>query len=218
MSGLTWDDRSVVRTNTFHTENPYAAPEAPLGVALPHRDIFRPRRWHLLASSLTLGIIGTMALVGGLVALRRLPAAQGGFWIAGLGALFLYLAAIVGYQWRARRWPVVRPCREGVLVRLVGISATDRPADWRALFGGGAFRVQTYRIPWDGFLETRVIVRALSPTLLVVGVPEGSAQPAAFHFVDAEFSAPPALAAAELARLSIAPGDRGDLPGWGDLD
>lgn len=210
------DRNAAPGAGAFGGENPYAAPAAPVA-AVDGRDAFRPRRWYLLAGAVTLGFLGTMCAALGVAALVRTLRPAAAVTPAALGAVFLYLAAVLVFQWRARRRAVVRPCREGVQVRLIG-APPPGPSRWpRALRGlapGRAFRVTAYRIPWSGLVDARAESRGLAPTLVLAGRPPGAADPVAFRFPDVEFSAHPAVAAAALLGLRVGLGSRDDLPEW----
>jgi hypothetical protein len=186
---------------SYDGPNPYAAPAAPLDAPGWARDVFRPRRWHVLAVSVTLGLLALLCIGIDIapIPLVRSGAVELSLFTAGLA--LAALSAVTFRNWRERRSAILRPCRQGLAVRSVGLWQTRR----------GVF-------PWSDFIEARVEVGQLSPAVVVVVAAAGSTSPIAHRFPDVEFSAPPAVVAAALRRYAADPALRADLTDWDELE
>ena len=143
---------------------------------------------------------------------------------------FLLVAALGLFNVLARRRPVIRICREALVINSIGSSSLDNvpliPGAIRVIWllvSGQGFKQQLLLVPWQSFRQVQIsgppMVRTLTIAGLIYRAPQG--QPAAstpvanqIQFAESAFEAPLDQIAATIDGYFRSAEARQSLPSW----
>jgi hypothetical protein len=126
----------------------------------------------MAALSLTLG---PLFLLGVMKDAYDEPRPEAGVPLTLIGLVLAPIAAVMGYGLRARRRPIIRLCREGIELRLVGRTSVESVPligglvkwAWAAVSLQG-FRTQCLRVGWEFVQDTQIVGLPMMRTLRVL--------------------------------------------------
>lgn len=152
------------------------------------------------------GVFGPLYLTGVMKDANDEPRPQAGIPLTLMAVAFVPVTALGAYGVWARRRPVIRLCREGLELCLVGrTTLDDLPAVpgilrlvWAALSLEG-FRTRHVRVPWESLVYVAVEGVVLARTLVI----RWATSPAPAQ--QAPFGAPAALGEAFISESEVAP-------------
>jgi hypothetical protein len=199
---------------------------------------FRGKTWIFLVLVIIFGglgafslLLGPLFLSGTLKNARGQPVPDGGIALCIVSVPFLLLFALAVFNLVARRRPILRVCREGVEVHIIGSSALARipliPGLIRVLWPAislQGFKRSIFRAPWDSFPYADVSGLPMARTLTIVGsFRTVCARAASSATVVEQISLPDATFRVLLDRIAATinvccqdPELRDDLPSWND--
>ena len=183
------------------------------------------------------GCLGAFSLLSGPTYLLGLmkkanggPATDAGIGLTLMSLPFLLVFALALYNLRSLRRPLLRLCREGIEVVLIGTSSLDHiplipvmiRVAWLILATQG-FRQKIVCVPWRSFHDAWVSGAPMSRQLTIVatrsiptadGLPHGAQVADQIVMKDAMFSTPLEQIAAAIKANAVAPDSLGRLPSW----
>ena len=144
---------------------------------------FRGKTWIFTALAVIFGGLGTFSLVlgplfffGAMKDARGRPAPDAGIALCTMSVPFFLVFSLVLFNLIARRRPILRVCREGVEVHMIGSSVLDGipliPGLIRAISAAislQGFKRSMLRAPWDSFPYADVSGLPMARTLTIVG-------------------------------------------------
>ncbi len=206
-------------TETIHQESdsPYAAPLAAVGVP----GVFRARIWYRWLITSVIGGIAALSLGIGLFLTLWVKQDAVITTMIGLGLLVLTALSVVPIV--ARRGPVLRVCRKGLIIRRFGrsevVDLPSAPGYWRlvlALISGGTCRFPMLRIPWSEMSGVSIMTHQWESILLVQWRPGGRDKLYWVMLRQSEIAALVEQVAADLRAWADNADARVTLPTWGD--
>ncbi len=144
---------------------------------------FLGKQWIDVVKAIFFGGLGVAALVMGPLCYLGLwkkvdgkAATEAGLGLTLASVFFLILFALAVSNISAKRTPLLRICREGIVIRMIGASSLDKtpfiPAFarlvWLVLSFEG-FRDRTLYVPWNTFQEVKVTGPMMARLLTIVG-------------------------------------------------
>lgn len=205
---------------------------------------FRPKSWIYLVSALIFGglaafsmAMGPLFLTGAMKRADGKPATDAGIALCVFGLAFGAIAALALFQVLAHRQPLLRLCREGIIVNRVAASSLD---DLPLIPGFGkmvallriawlvvslqGFRQHFVYAPWETFQTAEVGGLAMQRKLTIFALffrpVAGAAQPQCiadqFIFEEVAFARPLDEIVRSISIYSTHAAARQGLPSWGD--
>lgn len=195
---LTWNCRFSILMREGRCMNEPMSSNAPKP---PWPTQFRGKTWISVAVAVVIGglsafclVMGPPFLAGAVKAADGKPATGAGIALCIIGTLLAPVAALAVFRVVALRRPLVRLCREGIVVTLVGVSAFDElpyiPGLRRAfalarlawlIVSGQGFKRQFVYAPWECFQVAEVSGPMMARRLTIM----------ATFFLPADRGAPP---------------------------
>lgn len=137
---------------------------------------FRGKTWIFFAQAIIFGqfavfalVLGPLFLTGAMKRADGRPATDAGIPLTVMGTIFAAVTALAVFNIVARRRPLVRLCREGIVVNRIGVSSLDGvpaiPGFGRAMallrvawlvVSLQGFRQQLVYSPWESFRAAQV--------------------------------------------------------------
>lgn len=146
------------------------------------QTVFYAKTWYHVASALVFTVIGTVSVILGplflLDVLKRAdgkPGTEAGIALSIIG-IFMILVALLGwFNVYARRTPLLRICREGILINVIGVSSLDNvplvPSIFRVawlILSLQGFKKQIGFIPWESFEAAQATGLPMMRSLVIV--------------------------------------------------
>lgn len=199
--------------------------------------VFYAKTWYHVASALVFTVIGTVSVILGplflLDVLKRAdgkPGTEAGIALSIIGSFMILVALLGWFNVYARRTPLLRICREGMLINIIGASSLDNVplvpsilrVAWLILSLQG-FKKQVGMIPWESFEAAQATGLPMMRSLVIVAkivYPNRrdqagkSLQDTRIVFRDAEFRDSLDKVAASIDAFQDDLEARGSLPSW----
>ncbi len=151
-------------------------------LAAPCETLFFARTWILAIGTCIFGSFAFFSLMMSPLFLFRImkdafgkPAVGAGIGLGVAGAFCLGLAALLFFQWNARRKPILQLFREGIKVHHIGPDSRSvsqyLPSRYRLLWqliSFEGFRSRTFYAPWKQFQNTQVAGSEMARYLRIV--------------------------------------------------
>lgn len=210
-----------------------------LGISKKTPTQFRGKTWIFIVQALVFGglggfslLLGPLFLFGVMKDAAGKPAVDAGIALSIMSVPLLLIFTLAVFNLVARRRPILRICREGIEINVIGSSALDdvplipgviRVAWLVVSFQG--FRQQTVRAPWAQFREVQIsgapMVRVLTiyasflrRTDMLAG--QSAALARQISFRDADFDVPLDQIASAIVAHSEKIESDDHLPSWDD--
>ncbi len=203
----------------------------------PAATQFAGKIWIFVVQALVCGGLAVFSLLLGPLFLfeimkdaRGQPATDAGVALTVMSIPFLLVFALAVFNLVARRRPVVRLCRQGLAINMIGSSTLDGTplipgairVAWLVVSLQG-FRQQMVMAPWESLRGARVSGPAMAQTLTIAGSMyrashEPTERPTAIgnliEFPEVAFTAPVEQIAHAINGYCQDATSRGNLPSW----
>lgn len=198
---------------------------------------FAAKKWIFVVQAVVCGTFGLFGVIMGPLfysgTLRKAngrPATDAGLPLIVIGILLLLVFFKALFDLAARRGPILRICREGIELKLIGRSSLDKVplvpgmirVAWSIISLQG-FASNVVRMPWECVQEVHVSGLPMSKTLTITGTmfsartPDLTAVPPiarSIGFPEVAFVAPIDEVASVVRHFAADPTLRGDLESW----
>lgn len=196
---------------------------------------FTGKTWIFIAQALVVGglgifslILGPLFLFGVMKDARGQPAPDAGVALTIMSVPFLLSFALAVFNVVTRRRPIIRVCREGLVINMIGSSSLDGipliptmiRAAWLIVSLQG-FKQQILVAPWESLQNAAVSGPPMARTLTIVGPMframnprDTAAQANQITFRDVAFVLPLHQIAGTIQAYWRDPESRQNLPGW----
>jgi len=146
------------------------------------QTVFYAKTWYHIAGALIFTFVGSVSVILGPLFLFDIlkradgkPGTEGGIAMTILGSFMMLIALLGWFNVYARRTPLLRICREGMLINVIGASSLDNVplvpgilrVAWSILSLQG-FKKQVGMIPWESFTGAKVTGLPMARTLVIV--------------------------------------------------
>jgi len=141
------------------------------------------KTWIFFVQAIVFGVLATFALILGPLSLfeiikdvRGQPATDAGVALTIMRVPFLLVFALAVFNIAARRRPLLRICREGLEINMIGSSSLDGtpliPVIVRVawlILSFQSFKAHTLRAPWQSLHHAEVLGPPMAQTLTIIG-------------------------------------------------
>jgi hypothetical protein len=144
--------------------------------------VFYAKTWYHSARALVFTVLGLVSVILGPLFLFEIlkradgkPGTEAGIALLIIGSFMILLSLLGWFNVYARRKPLLRICREGLVVNIIGASSLDNVplvpgilrVAWLILSLQG-FKRQVGMIPWDSFGDAQVTGLPMMRSLVIV--------------------------------------------------